>query len=86
MPRRSSLTRQHSAEALRLTSIGIQKEPSNPSLRINHAVALLQNNRETEAEALLGKLDPARMSADYLAAFHLARFEVISAISISKTG
>jgi predicted Zn-dependent protease len=70
------LTREHSAEALRLTAIGIQKEPSNPSLRINHAVALLQNNREAEAEALLGNLDPAGLSADYLAAFHLARFEV----------
>lgn len=53
---------QEPAEALQLTLEGLAQNPSSVVLRINRAIALLQNQRAEEAGPLLEGIEPNRLS------------------------
>lgn len=61
------------AEALQLTLEGLAQNPASIVLRINRAIALLQNQRAEEAGPLLDGIDPARLSPEVANNFHYAR-------------
>lgn len=64
------------AEAVKLTFENLSKFPGNPDFQINHAIALLLNDRAEEAQSLLHTIDANRLSAVQKANFHLAWLDV----------
>jgi predicted Zn-dependent protease len=69
-------TREQPEQALQLTSRVLQRTPDLPASRINHGLALLQNQKFSEAEALLKTLDPNELRDQDLTYFHFAVFEL----------
>ena len=69
-------TRQRPEESLRLTSSLVEKFPDAAPPRLNHALALLQNQRLTEAESVLGSMDSTKLAPPDLSSYHLAVFEL----------
>ena len=70
------ILRERPEEAIKHTLQLVSQYPDSMVTRINHAVALVQNGRTQEAEAILAKVDAGRLSARELASFYLAWFEV----------
>lgn len=64
------------AEAVQLTFANLSKFPNSPDFQINHAIALLMNDRVEEAGKLLQSVDADRLTAAQRANFHLAWLEV----------
>jgi tetratricopeptide (TPR) repeat protein len=64
------------AEAVKLTFENLSKFPGNPDFQINHAIALLLNERDEEAKSLLLTVDANRLTAVQKANFHLAWLDV----------
>lgn len=61
------------SEALQLTLEGLAQNPSSIVLRINRAIALLQNQRAQEAGPLLDGIDPTRLSPEIANNYHYVR-------------
>lgn len=60
-------------EALQLTVEGLRRQPDSPVFQINHAIALIQNDRSGDAETLLGRIDPRRLGSPEVASnYHFA--------------
>lgn len=55
--------RRNPEESVKLTNRLLAALPDNPELKINHALALLQLERFTEAEKLLKSVNPSRLQA-----------------------
>lgn len=66
------ITGEEPAEALRLTLEGMSRNPGLVSLKINHAMALVVNDRAAEAEVLLGTIPVSKLPPDAKANYHLA--------------
>ncbi|MCC7373648.1 MAG: hypothetical protein IT581_03260 [Verrucomicrobiales bacterium] len=73
------ITGDEPAEALRLTFAGLQRHPSSPELRINHAFALVRNGRAAEARELLRDMDAAQLKSDTALNYRLAQIEIADA-------
>lgn len=72
------ITRQDPTEALSLTLQVMNSQPNAVAARINHALALLQNQRTDEAAALLERVSPGLLSPGEAAAYHIARTELLA--------
>ena len=62
--------------AAQLTLRKLTATPRDDGARLNHALALLQNERTTEADALLQQVDPRRLDGRLSTIFNLAVFEL----------
>jgi hypothetical protein len=69
------ITGEDPTEALRLTLASLNRHPESPTLRINHAMALLATGRAPEAESVLGTLAGLEFNKDVRANYHLAMAE-----------
>lgn len=69
------ITGEDPAEALRLTLAGLSRNPGSPTLRINHAMALLAAGRASEAERILETIAILNLPKEGLANFYLAMAE-----------
>jgi tetratricopeptide (TPR) repeat protein len=69
------ITGEDPPEALRLTLASLSRHPESPTLRINHAMALLATGRATEAETVLKALAGLKLTKDVGANYHLAMAE-----------
>ena len=69
------ITQRNPSEAIRLTLNVAQKSKGSSISLINHALALNQNGRFTEARQLLSSLEPNRLSPDEKTFWYLAQFE-----------
>jgi predicted Zn-dependent protease len=63
-------------EAIKLTLQLVTAFPNSAAANVNHALALLLNRREAEAERLLGRLKLEALRDTEIHAYHLARFEL----------
>ncbi len=70
------ITERRPAEAVKLTFENLARFPSSPDFQVNHAMALLQNNRGNEAREVLLRVDPSPLNAMQRANFHLAWMEL----------
>jgi hypothetical protein len=68
--------RQKPAEAIRLTLELLAESPQVVGFRLNHVLALLLNERPTEAQTLLTPIRPEILNEEELNAYYLARFEL----------
>lgn len=69
-------SRQRPEEAVRLTMELVQMQPNSSGAAINHALALCMNRRVDEAEKLLKKLSPDRLSPEEASSYFLGWFQV----------
>ncbi|MSU63410.1 MAG: hypothetical protein EXS31_13615 [Pedosphaera sp.] len=69
-------TRQRPEQALQLTARVLQKSPGLAAARINHACALVQNQKNDEAKTLLATVEPASLKGSDLTSYHMAEFEL----------
>jgi hypothetical protein len=69
-------TRTLPADAVKLTFLLVSRSPGSVPARLNHAAALAQNNRFSEARDVLGSLAGLSLSASERNAAQLAWFEV----------
>jgi predicted Zn-dependent protease len=70
------ITRQQPAKAVTLT-VDLQRAlPRLAAVRVNHALALIQNHRVPEAMEALKSLNPATMNESERTAYHFAQLEV----------
>lgn len=69
-------TRQRPDEALRLTSQLLEANHADPETQINHALALLQNDRPEDAAAVLQRLSPAQLTDGNLAEYYFATLQL----------
>jgi hypothetical protein len=70
------VNRTHPEEAVKLTLTLLNAYPNSSTAIINHALALLLNDRAAEAEKLLSQINPARLTAEEDSAYHLALLQV----------
>ena len=70
------VTRRNPAEAVQLTFANLSKAPDHPGLQLNHAMALSLNGRHDEAARMLGRIPVERLTADEMASYRLAWFDV----------
>lgn len=68
------IRRQDPAEAVHLTMEVVQVLPS-PAVKINHSIALIRNNRLSEASDLLRSVQVDTLSHEERSFWHLAQFE-----------
>jgi hypothetical protein len=68
--------REKPAEAVKLTLRLLTIRPNGIPERVNHVMALLQNLRLDEAEAMLRSIDTSQLQPDEATAYHLAWFEL----------
>lgn len=64
------------AEAVKLTFENLTQFPGSPDFQINHAIALLMNDRVEEARKVLLEVQADRLTAVQRANFHLAWLDV----------
>jgi len=69
-------TRERPEQALQLTARVLQRTPNLAAMKINHCLALLQNEKLSEAEAVLKTLNPDELREQDLTYFHFAAFEL----------
>lgn len=69
------IRRQEPAEAVHLTMEVVKVLPS-PAVKINHSIALIRNNRTSEASDLLNSIQVDSLSHEERSFWHLARFEL----------
>lgn len=72
------ITRQQPAKAMTLTVELLRALPKLAAVRVNHALALIQNNRVPEAEAALKLLTPEKLNDSERTAYYFARLEIAS--------
>lgn len=70
------IMRQRPAEAVKLTLNSLAQHPQDEGSKLNHALALLQNQRLNEAQAVLTTLDPSELTGLYHTVYQLAVFEL----------
>jgi len=63
-------------EAVKLTVQLVSRYPDSPAAMINHALALLMNNRGAEARRQLERVKPNELNPFESCGYHLAMFEV----------
>jgi hypothetical protein len=68
--------RQRPAEAVKLTLSKLAQNPNDVGSKLNHALALLQNQRVSEAQAVLTTIDAVELTGLYYSVYHLALFEL----------
>lgn len=69
------LNRAQPQEAVKLTFQLVNVYPDSEAVRINHAMALLQNGRITEAQNILKSMNSAALSSSESTSYYLALFE-----------
>lgn len=69
------INRDKPAEAVRLTLEVLNRSPDSRIARINHALALAQNDRFTDARAALDRIVPDRLSPMERSYWHLGQLE-----------
>ncbi|MCI0535759.1 MAG: hypothetical protein L0Z50_11090 [Verrucomicrobiales bacterium] len=69
-------TRERPEQALELTARVLGRTPELAATKINHCLALLQNQKFAEAEGLLKTLNPDQLREQDLTYFHFAVFEL----------
>ncbi len=70
------VNREDPSRAMQLTFEFQLKHPELAAARINHALALILNNRPAEAQALLDEVSPEQLNPAEANAYQLARFEL----------
>ena len=70
------INRDRPEEAVSLTLQILNRFPDSKPAKINHALALLLNQRTGEAEAVLKSIVPEKLSGQEANSFYLGRFEV----------
>lgn len=70
------INRNDPAEAIKLTLAVLERMPNAALAKINHSLALLQNDRATAADELLAGLSPGNMTSQEAQAYYTACFEV----------
>jgi len=70
------VNRDRPEEAVALTLQFLGRFPDSIAAKINHALALLMNQRKGEAEEVLKSIDTDKLSAQEANSFHLAWFEL----------
>ncbi|HOX02337.1 MAG TPA: hypothetical protein P5555_00870 [Candidatus Paceibacterota bacterium] len=70
------INRQNPDEAVRLTLEVLARNPSSAIAKINHGLALAQNSRPKDAQAILDTIQPASLSPVEASSFYLARYEI----------
>ena len=69
------IERQRPEEAIRLTLSAVSRHPQSIPARVNHAAALLLNERAAEALALLRTIDPTRLTGSERTHYHFNLFQ-----------
>jgi hypothetical protein len=69
-------TRQRPEQALQLTSRVLEKAPLIAAAKINHCLALLQNEKFTEAGTVLSTMNAPGLTGQELTYYHLAALEI----------
>ncbi len=70
------ITRQRPDEALRLTLEFMRDNPNSLVARVNHALALIMNQRNDEAAEILGTINVSALDRHEATVFHLVSFEL----------
>lgn len=70
------IMRQRPAEAVKLTLSKLAQNPNDAGSKLNHALALLQNQRVSEAQAVLTTVNAGELTGLYYSVYHLAVFEL----------
>src|SRR5262249_24122557 len=70
------VNRDRSEEAVSLTLQILERFPESNAAKINHALALLLNQRSAEGEALLKSVGPEKLSGPEVNSFYLGWFEL----------
>jgi predicted Zn-dependent protease len=70
------IMRQRPAEAVKLTLSKFSMNPGDVGSRLNHALALLQNERANEAQAALAVVNPDELEGLYHTVYCLAQYEL----------
>jgi hypothetical protein len=70
------VNRDHSEEAVTLTLQVLVRFPDSNAAKINHALALLLNQRNGEAEIILKSIDPEKLTGQEANSYYLGQFEV----------
>jgi hypothetical protein len=70
------MQRQNSSLAAQLTLRKLTATPGDNGARLNHALALLQSGRTSEARPLLAQIDARQLDSRLTTILHLARFEL----------
>lgn len=70
------VSRRRPQEAVKLTESLLQARGSSPDAELNHALALIQNERLTEAEALLRSMNTLSLGVGETSVYHMAWFEI----------
>lgn len=65
----------HPEEAIAMTQMLFKSYPNSAAARLNHALALLQNQRPADADAVLAEVDLKQTTAEERNSYHVARFE-----------
>jgi tetratricopeptide (TPR) repeat protein len=70
------MSRRRPPEALKLTENLLRVRGASPDAQLNHALALIQNDRLTEAEALLRGMNTLNLGVGETSVYHMAWFEI----------
>ena len=70
------VNRDHPEEAVTLTMQILVRFPDSNPAKLNHALALLLNQRNAEAETILKSIDPEKLSGQEVNSYYLGWFEV----------
>jgi len=70
------IMRQRPSEAVKLTLSKLAASPRDLGATLNHALALLQNDRLNEVEAILVRISPNEINGIHFAVYQLAQFEL----------
>ncbi len=73
------ITGEDPLQALELTLEGLRDQPNSTAHQINHAIALIQNKRPSDAESILRAIDPSRLAPEAASNYHLAFAQVHAA-------
>jgi tetratricopeptide (TPR) repeat protein len=70
------IMRQRPGEAVKLTLNKLTASPGDLGATLNHALALLQNDRLNEVQAILVRIDPNQLDGIHFSVYQLAQFEL----------
>lgn len=70
------ISRENPNEAVKLTFLLLQHNPDSVITRINHAIALAQNSRASDAYNILSTIDESALSQEIANSYYLAKFDV----------
>jgi hypothetical protein len=72
-----AIRREQPEEVVRHTFVVLRRAPENPTVALNHALALILNGRLAEARALLDRVIPSTLTPRDQAQYHIVRYELL---------